>query len=106
MNSGYQSPNSNMPPAMQAVQQVSWPSVNSLLKFRIRGLDVIFDFRYKQAAAVAARLAQSIGHTVNEEIRLPEKVAPLLSGRCGNDDELKTIQAQANCKITFSRDSG
>lgn len=55
---------------------------------------------------MAARLAQSIGHSVNEEIKLPEKIAPLLSGRCGNDDELKAIQAQANCKITFNRDTG
>lgn len=55
---------------------------------------------------MAARLAQSIGHSVNEEIKLPEKVAPLLSGRCGNDDELKAIQAQANCKITFNRETG
>lgn len=43
---------------------------------------------------------------MNEEIRIPEKVAPLLNGRCGNDDELKAIQAQSNCKITFSRESG
>lgn len=59
-----------------------------------------------KAAAVAARLAQSIGHTINEEVRVPEKVAHLLNGRLGNDDELKNIQAQSNCNISFNRDSG
>lgn len=78
----------------------------TILGFIIRSSIKVFPLLNKQAAAVAARLAQSIGHTVNEEIKLPEKVAPLLSGRCGSDDELKAIQAQANCKITFSRETG
>lgn len=59
-----------------------------------------------QAAAVAARLAQSIGHSVNEEVKMPEKIAGLINGRCGNEDELKSIQSLTNCKITFPRESG
>lgn len=81
MNSGgdYHSPNSNLAPNMQAVQQ---------------------------AAAVAARLAQSAGHSVHEEIKMPEKIAGLVNGRCGSDDEVKSIQAAANVKINFSMESG
>lgn len=60
----------------------------------------------RKAAAVAARLAQSIGHTVNEEVKLPEKISAILNGRCGGDDELKNIQSASNCKITFPRESG
>lgn len=60
----------------------------------------------RKAAAVAARLAQSIGHTVNEEVKLPEKISALLNGRCGGDDELQNIQSATNCKITFPRESG
>lgn len=61
---------------------------------------------YSQAAAVAARLAQSVGNTVSEEVKLPEKVAGLINGRSGNDDQLNNIQIDANVKITMSRDSG
>lgn len=59
-----------------------------------------------KAAAVAARLAQSIGNIVNEEIKLPEKIAGFINGRCGNDDELQNIQSASGCKIMLSRDSG
>lgn len=59
-----------------------------------------------KAAAVAARLAQSIGNVVNEEIKLPEKIAGFINGRCGNDDELQNIQSATGCKIMLSRDSG
>lgn len=59
-----------------------------------------------KAAAVAARLAQSIGNTVNEEVKMPEKVASLINGRCGSDDELNNIQSTANVKLTMSRESG
>lgn len=55
---------------------------------------------------MAARLAQSVGHTVNEEIKLPEKIASLINGRCGNDEELKAIQTETNCKVTLSCESG
>lgn len=55
---------------------------------------------------MAARLAQSVGNTVNEEIKLPEKIAALINGRNGNDDQLVSIQAETNVKITVSRESG
>lgn len=59
-----------------------------------------------QAAAVAARLAQSHGHSVNEDVKLPEKVAGLFQGRGSNEDELDHIQSVSNCKISLARDSG
>lgn len=62
----------------------------------------IFIFKM-QAAAVAARLAQSPGNTVHEDVKLPDKIASILNG---NNDELDNIQSVANCKITPSHESG
>lgn len=59
-----------------------------------------------KAAAVAARLAQSVGNTISEEVKLPEKISGLINGRTGSDDHLNNIQIDANVKITMSRESG
>lgn len=76
--SDYSSSNSSMSPAAMATQQ---------------------------AAAVAARLAQSGSNTVTEDIKLPDKIAATLSGRTGGDDQFSRLQNDSGCKLTMSRDS-
>lgn len=77
--SEYSSSNSSMSPAAMAVQQ---------------------------AAAVAARIAQSVGSNVNEDVRVPEKIAALLGARSGPDDALSRIQNESGCgKVLLSRDN-
>lgn len=57
-----------------------------------------------QAAAVAARLAQNgTGNTVNEELKLNEKLVSIVTNR--NDDQLGRIQMEAGCKVYMSRES-
>lgn len=50
--------------------------------------------------------AQSVGNTVTEDIKLPDKIAATLSGRTGNDDQFSRIQNETGCKLAMSRDSG
>lgn len=60
----------------------------------------------QQAAAVAARIAQTVGGSVNEDVRVPEKIAAILGARSGPDDALSRIQNESGCgKVQLSRDN-
>lgn len=37
---------------------------------------------------------------------MPEKVASIINGRCGSDDEINNIQAIAKVNLAMSRESG
>lgn len=84
-----------------AVQQV-WPSVY----FYFTDVANVLVFFFLQAAAVAARLAQSVGNTVTEDVKLPDKIAAAFAGRTGSDDQFSRLQNESGCKLAMSRDQG
>lgn len=93
-----------MSPAAMAVQQVK---IGKLIIYFLQLFLINFFFLYvNQAAAVAARLAQSVGNTVTEDIKVPDKISALLSARTGSDDPLSRLQAESGCKIQMSRETG
>uniref|UniRef100_A0A1B0D2X9 K Homology domain-containing protein n=1 Tax=Phlebotomus papatasi TaxID=29031 RepID=A0A1B0D2X9_PHLPP len=57
-----------------------------------------------QAAAVAARLSVNPNATVNEEIKIPDKMVGLIIGRGG--EQITRLQADSGCKIQMAADSG
>lgn len=67
-----------------------------------------YKYLHLKAAAVAARLAQSVGgngnSSLSEDVRLPDKVAALLGARSGPDDAFSRIQNESGVKANMSRD--
>ncbi|XP_059618502.1 far upstream element-binding protein 3 [Phlebotomus argentipes] len=58
-----------------------------------------------QAAAVAARLSVANPNaTINEEIKIPDKMVGLIIGRGG--EQITRLQADSGCKIQMAADSG
>uniref|UniRef100_A0A1L8DHD1 Putative k-similarity type rna binding protein n=1 Tax=Nyssomyia neivai TaxID=330878 RepID=A0A1L8DHD1_9DIPT len=57
-----------------------------------------------QAAAVAARLSVNPNATVNEEIKIPDKMVGLIIGRGG--EQISRLQSESGCKIQMAPDSG